>query len=127
MVAYCWAQIAGFSKLGSYTGNGSTDGNFVYLGFRPKYILFKNTSIAEGWVVRDTSRDTYNASQYELFPFSDNAEINSSARSPTTYLDILSNGFKLRGNNADTNNSTGTDVYIYMAYAENPFKNSNAR
>ena len=89
--------------------------------------MFKNTSIGEGWVIRDTSRDTYNASQYELYPYGSYAEGNSSARSPTTYLDILSNGFKLRSNNADINNSTGTNVYIYMAYAENPFKNSNAR
>jgi len=126
-VAYCWAEIAGFSKFGSYTGNGSTDGNFVYLGFRPKYILFKNTSIAEGWNVRDTSRDTYNASQYELYPNSSAAEGNASGRSPTTYLDILSNGFKLRSNNAELNNSTGTNVYIYAAFAENPFKNANAR
>jgi hypothetical protein len=127
MVAFCWAEIAGFSKFGSYTGNGSTDGNFVYLGFRPKFILFKNTSIAEGWQIRDTSRDTYNASQYELFPYSTSAEINSSARSPTTYLDILSNGFKLRSNNAELNNGTGTNVYIYAAFAENPFKNALAR
>jgi hypothetical protein len=126
-VAYCWAEIAGFSKFGSYTGNGSTDGNFVYLGFRPKYILFKNTSIAEGWNVRDTSRDTYNASQYELYPNSSAAEGNASGRSPTTYLDILSNGFKLRSNNAELNNSTGTNVYIYAAFAENPFKNALAR
>jgi hypothetical protein len=126
-VAYCWSEIAGFSSFGSYTGNGSTDGNFVYLGFRPKFILFKNTSIAEGWNLRDTSRDTYNASQYELYPNSSAAEGNASARSPTTYLDILSNGFKLRTNNAEFNNGTGTNVYIYMAFAENPFKNANAR
>jgi hypothetical protein len=118
-ILYCWAEIAGFSKFGSYTGNGSTDGPFVYTGFRPKFVILKNSSAAGGWVILDTSRNTYNVAGNELYP-------NSSAAEGTGYTDadFLSNGFKLRVA-ADPNASSGT--YIYMAFAENPFKNSNAR
>jgi hypothetical protein len=118
-VAYCWSQIAGFSKFGSYTGNGSTDGTFVYLGFRPKFVIFKRTDSTGTWGVWDTSRDTYNAVQYELVPNASDAE------SAIARMDILSNGFKLRNTGIAFNASGGT--YIYMAFAENPFKNSNAR
>ena len=124
-VSYCWASISGFSKIGYYTGNGSTDGTFVYTGFRPKFIMIKNTAATQDWDIRDTSRDTYNASQYELYANQSSAEVNSGSRSPTNYLDILSNGFKLRGTNPETNNSGTT--YIYAAFAENPFKNALAR
>jgi hypothetical protein len=118
-VAYCWAEIAGFSKAFSYTGNGSTDGPFVYLGFRPKFIMLKNSSAAGGWVILDTSRNTYNVAGNELYP-------NSSAAEGTGYTDadFLSNGFKLRIA-TDPNASSG--AYIGMAWAENPFKNSLAR
>jgi hypothetical protein len=119
IVAYCWAEIAGFSKFGSYTGNGSTDGTFVYTGFRPKYILLKRTDSTGSWGVWDTSRDTYNAVQYELVPNGADAE------SAIARMDILSNGFKLRNTGIAFNASGGT--YIYMAFAENPFKNANAR
>ena len=121
-VAYCWAEIAGFSNFGSYTGNGSTDGPFVYTGFRPKYIMHKRTDTTSDWIVLDTSRDTYNYSDKELYPNLTNAEGVGGA---TNAHDILSNGFKLRSANAQSNASGGT--YIYMAFAENPFKNSNAR
>jgi hypothetical protein len=118
-VAYCWAEIAGFSKFGSYTGNGSADGVFVYTGFLPKYILIKRTDTTASWVVMDTSRGLYNASYYYLLPNSTDADSGPIA------MDFLSNGFKLRLTSAAWNASGGT--YIYMAFAENPFKNANAR
>jgi hypothetical protein len=120
-VAYCWSEIAGFSKFGSYTGNGSTDGTFVYLGFRPKFILFKQSSSAgNDWYIFDSVRSTYNVATNRLFP-------NSSAAEATNFntLDILSNGWKFRDSNSAWNGSGST--YIYMAFAENPFKNALAR
>jgi hypothetical protein len=120
-VAYCWSQIAGFSSFGSYTGNGSTDGPFVYTGFRPKYVLIKGTSASRGWEVMDSSRDTYNAVIKTLQPDLSDAEYSNSAYS----IDFLSNGFKLRNTNTYWNGSGET--YIYMAFAENPFKNALAR
>ena len=118
-VAYCWSEIAGFSKMGSYTGNGSTDGPFVYTGFRPKFILTKRTDATSDWWIQDTSRATYNASNAILFPNLANAEYTTAG----VEFDILSNGFKPR--NTGHNISGGT--YIYMAFAESPFKNSLAR
>jgi hypothetical protein len=120
-VAYCWAEIAGFSKFGSYTGNGSTDGPFVYLGFRPKYVLIKRTDAVASWEVIDTARDPYNASANYLYPNLSDAEVNA----PSNTRDYLSNGFKIRHSGGGSNASGGT--YIYMAFAENPFKNANAR
>jgi len=121
-VAYCFAQVAGYSAFGSYTGNGSTDGTFIYTGFRPKFILIKRSdSGAESWYLYDTVRDTYNVMQNTLQPNQSNAEAGGSAR----YLDALSNGFKIRTTDGAFNGSGGT--YIYMAFAENPFKYANAR
>ena len=119
-VAYCWAEIAGFSKFGSYTGNGSADGPFVYTGFRPKYILFKQSSAAgEHWIVFDSTRTTYNIMGVYLHPSLSNAESTFDSN------DFLSNGFKIRVNHPTLNTNGAT--YIYMAFAENPFKNANAR
>jgi hypothetical protein len=120
-LAYCWAEIAGFSKFGSYTGNGSADGPFVYLGFRPEFILFKVTSEANNWVIYDTSRDTYNYMGSQLYPSLGNAEAVSSSYA----IDATANGFKIRTSNGIINVSSGT--FIYAAFAENPFKNANAR
>jgi hypothetical protein len=126
IVAYCWAEIAGFSKFGSYTGNGSTDGTFIYLGFRPKFVMIKRYDAgAESWTILDTSVNTYNLTYLQLFPNSTNAEVNGSGRSPSVQFDYLSNGFKLRGANGEVNGSGWS--YIYAAFAENPFKNANAR
>jgi hypothetical protein len=120
-VLYVWAEIAGFSKFGSYTGNGSTDGPFVYTGFRPKFILAKRTDTAGfDWIMTDSSRSPSNVVDKRLFGNTNDAE-----SSATTPYDYLSNGFKLRNTNANENASGGT--YIYMAFAENPFKNANAR
>jgi len=124
-VAYCWAEIEGFSKFGSYTGNGSADGPFSYLGFRPKFILYKNITNATygDWQIYDTSRSTYNLTALNLFPNLTNVEYDGAASS--IGFDLLSNGFKVRTSNASRNNSGNT--FIFAAFAENPFKNANAR
>jgi hypothetical protein len=119
-VAYCWAEIAGYSKFGSYTGNGSADGPFVYLGFRPEFIMVKSSSSVADWNMWDTSRSPYNQGGQTIWANLQNGEYTAAV-----FYDILSNGFKLRDTNAESNANTQT--YIYMAFAENPFKNSNAR
>ena len=118
-IAYCFAQVAGYSAFGSYTGNGSADGPFVFLGFRPRFIMIKASSSTGNWTIVDTSRDTYNVLTAGLYPNLSNAESNPGAS------DILSNGFKMRNTFTDVNGSGTT--YIYMAFAENPFKISLAR
>jgi hypothetical protein len=118
-VAYLFAEVAGFSKFGSYVGNGSTDGVFVYLGFRPRFILAKASSGVADWVILDTARDDYNGMQKQLFPNLSNAESSGTVR-----FDALSNGFKLRVS-SDPNSSGVT--YIYAAFAENPTKYALAR
>jgi hypothetical protein len=120
-VAYCWAEIAGFSKFGSYLANSSADGPFIYTGFRPKYILIKGSIAGNNWVALDTSRSTYNQVAAYLLPNLSNAEGTAG-----NYIDILSNGFKIRDSGSDVNYSSGT-TYIYAAFAENPFKNALAR
>jgi hypothetical protein len=120
-VAYCWSEIPGFSRFGSYTGNGSTNGPFVYLGFRPKFILVKNSQAAQNWRIVDTSRSTYNQTIGMLEPSSSAAEYTDAGNSD---YDILSNGFKIRNTGGMNNNN---ENHIYMAFAENPFKNANAR
>jgi hypothetical protein len=118
-LAYCFAAIAGYSAIGSYTGNGSADGPFVFLGFRPRYVLIKRTDSTGDWFVFDTSRDTYNVATKDLSPNS------STSEGTGDQLDILSNGFKLRTTTVSRNASGGT--YIYACFAENPFKYSLAR
>jgi Concanavalin A-like lectin/glucanases superfamily/SPRY domain len=119
-VAYLFSEVAGFSKFGSYTGNGSADGPFVYCGFRPRFVMIKRTDTTEQWRMWDTARDAQvQPSGYELYPNLSNSE------APTTNFDYLSNGFKLRAAVAGINASGGT--YIFAAFAENPFKNSLAR
>jgi hypothetical protein len=119
-VTYCWTPIAGFSKFGSYTGNGSTDGPFVFTNFQPKFILLKRTDSTSNWYLFDTARDTYNVMKDELLPNSTNAEADN-----TRWIDILSNGFKIRNDNVSQINASGATM-IYMAFASNPFKNSLA-
>ena len=122
MIAYCFHSVEGYSKFGSYTGNGSSNGPFVYTGFRPAFLIVKKTSAAGEWVMWDNERSGYNVDNDFLYANGNNAEFNGA-----TYvrLDLVSNGFKMRDNSADTNGSGAT--YIYMAFAENPFKYSNAR
>jgi hypothetical protein len=123
-VAYCWAPLAGYSSFGSYTGNGSTDGPFVYTGFRPRWVMVKETTTGAAtshWVIKDSSRPNYNATSGNLYANLSNAEDSIS----TVDIDITSNGFKIRGTygGINTNNST----HVYAAFAESPFQYSRAR
>jgi len=122
-VAYCWAPVAGYSAFGSYTGNASTDGPFVYLGFRPRFVMMKRTDVANAWMMYDGTRNTSNVVNKYLFANATDAENTGSGSSDL--IDFLSNGFKVRCSNAAENASGGT--YIYAAFAENPFKYANAR
>ena len=119
MVYYCFAPVEGYSAFGSYTGNGSSDGPFVYTGFRPRWVLYKAaTGSAYYWGIYDTERDKSNICSANLAPNASDGEGSYS------YLDILSNGFKPRA--AGNLNESGS-TYIYAAFAENPFKKSRAR
>ena len=113
-MAYCWAEIEGFSKFGSYTGNGSTDGTFVYTGFKPAWVMMKRTDSAGNWVILDNKRNTFNPVDIQLVANSSGADATG-----VDYLDFLSNGFKHTSTNTSFNASGGT--YIYMAFAEHPF------
>jgi len=120
-IAYCWSEIPGYSAFGSYTGNGSTDGPFIYTGFRPKFLIIKRTdNTTNDWAFLDGVREPYNLGIAGLKPNATSTEY-----SGYNYRDLLSNGFKLRNGDSDTNASGGT--YIYAAFAEAPFKFSNGR
>ena len=115
-IAYCFAEVEGYSKFGSFTGNGSTDGTFVFTGFRPQLVIAKCTSHTSAWHMVDADVD-YNPVGY----LNANA---SDAYGDYAHYDLLSNGFKIRDNGTESNRSGGT--FIYMAFAEAPFKYSNA-
>jgi hypothetical protein len=117
-IAYCFAEVKGYSKFSSYTGNGSTDGTFVYTGFKPAWVMVKRTDSTDTWNILDNKRRTINPNINRLFADLNQAEVTSGDR-----LDFLSNGFKLRTTNGDHNASGGT--YIYMCFAENPFTTSS--
>jgi len=121
-VCYCFAAIAGYSAFGSYTGNGSTDGPFVFTNFRPRWIMIKRTDTTSNWVIVDSSRNVYNPQDLNLYPNLPAAEDDYTSTYP---FDMLSNGFKFRANYGNVNASGGT--YIYAAFAENPFQNALAR
>ena len=119
MIAYCWHSVEGFSKFGSYTGNNSTDGTFTYLGFNPSLLVIKRvTGGAGNWVFYDSTRSTSNPVQDRLYQ-SNTAESSVS----TMQVDFLSNGFKQRNSDSYLN---GSDTFVYMAFAENPFGGENA-
>jgi hypothetical protein len=123
-IAYCFHSVEGYSKVGSYTGNGSSDGSFVYTGFRPAYVMIKNSSNATYgyWHIFDAKRDTYNLTENRLEANTSDAE----AVASSFFLgDFASNGFKVRNSNSHINASGST--YIYLAFAEHPFKYTNAR
>ena len=121
-VAYCFASVAGYSAFGSYTGNNSaTDGTFVYLGFRPRFLMIKSTSAGTSWVMMDSARNTYNLADTSLYAESANSEATIGT---VNDIDFLSNGFKLRNNTGFVNAS---QTYIYAAFAETPAKFSLAR
>jgi len=118
IIAYCFAEKKGFSKFGSYVGtNSGANGPFIYTGFKPAFILIKNTTGAADWHIRDNKRDTYNASTHFLLPNLTDAEVTLGEA-----IDILSNGFKIKANGFKVQDSGNT--YIYMAFAENPFVTS---
>jgi len=118
-VTYCFAPIAGYSAFGTYTGNGSADGPFVFTGFRPAFVMTKRTDSTSEWTITDLRRPGYNLVNKSLYANLSNAELTYNV------LDQLSNGFKLRDSDGIWNGSGGT--YIYMAFAEFPFKYSLAR
>jgi hypothetical protein len=121
-VAYCFLEVAGYSKFGSYTGNGSSDGPFVYLGFRPRWILIRSTTASRDWLLYDTARAPFNVlTEGPLQPNNGLTAYSSSY----LQLDILSNGFKPR--DPITNLNASGETMIFAAFAENPFKNSLAR
>jgi len=119
MITYLWSEKQGFSKFGKYTGNGNADGAFVYTGFRPAWLLIKHTSSAESWWMFDNKRSASNVANDGLLANANNTEYSDNA---TFKLDLLSNGFKLRNSDGALN---GSATYIYMAFAEAPFVNSN--
>jgi hypothetical protein len=118
-ISYCFAEVDGYSKFGSYTGNGSTDGPFVYCGFRPAFIMIKRTNDTGNWFTFDNDRIGYNTENYRI-----QINDNGTEADPGEF-DILSNGFKVRFTSVNVNASAST--YIFMAFAENPFKYSLAR
>ena len=121
-IAYCFANVDGYSKFGSYVGNGNADGPFIYTGFRPAWILIKETGGSGYWIIADTKRSPENPTDILLFANDNSADFTQGSALDN---DIVSNGFKVRTSNNSHNTSGGT--YIYMAFAEQPFKYSNAR
>ena len=119
-IAYCFHSVDGYSKFGSYTGNGSSDGVFVYTGFRPAWVMVKKSSATQSWAIMDNKRQaSFNDVDARLFADLSNSE------STGQVCDFVSNGFKMRSTFSTTNGSGAT--YIYLAFAEQPFKFSNAR
>jgi len=119
IVCYAFAEKKGYSKFGSYTGNGNADGTFVYTGFKPAFVIIKRTSSTQNWGMYDNKREPFNTNDALLFPNLNNAETSS-----VNYaLDFVSNGFKQRATGNQSNGSGET--YIYMAFSENPFVTSS--
>tara|TARA_E500000305_G_scaffold205_1_gene155 strand:+ start:1056 stop:3605 length:2550 start_codon:yes stop_codon:yes gene_type:complete len=121
MVAYCFADVEGYSKFGGFVGNGSTDGTFIYTGFRPAWFMFKRTDASATWFIYDNKRDPDNRVAQALFAETSGAESEQTGG----FVDFVSNGVKLREDGSAMNASGGT--FIYMAFAEAPFKYANAR
>tara|TARA_B100000963_G_scaffold214305_1_gene186898 strand:+ start:17 stop:1033 length:1017 start_codon:yes stop_codon:yes gene_type:complete len=114
-IAYCFAEKKGYSKIGTYFGNGNADGTFVYTGFKPAFIILKKTNDTANWMIHDNKRLGYNVDNNNLKPNTNEAEATADT------LDILSNGFKLRTSGSGENNGK----FIYMAFAEEPLVGSN--
>ena len=121
-VVYCFSEIQGYSKFGSYTGNANTNGTMIYTGFRPSFVLIKNTSASEHWRIYDNKRDTYNHMYHVIYANESSAE--STVNNASEEIDFLSNGIKIRSSAAQLNGS-GNEL-IYMAFAESPLVNSNS-
>ena len=124
-LAYCFAEIEGYSKFGSYVGNGSTNGTFVFTGFRPAFLLYKKSSATGNWIMDDNKTQTFNPDSNYLVANSADAEGDTTTNTAGHVFDMLANGFKMRNTNSDRN-ANGAN-YIYMAFAEVPFKFANAR
>ena len=120
VVAYCFTDIEGFCKVGTYNGNGNADGTFVYTGFSPAWVIIKGIDSNGEWTIYDTKRDPFNESDHIL-----QADLNSAERTDLDEIDILSNGFKGLSGGGRTNQSS--KHYVYLAFAENPFKYATAR
>ena len=120
-IAYCFAEKQGYSKFGSYIANANTNGTFVYLGFKPAFIIFKNTQQTTNWAMYDVKRDSFNVATNELQP---NTSAAANDDIPYSQIDILSNGIKMRNNNGLHTNANSGQKIIYMAFAENPFVTS---
>jgi len=117
MIAYCFAEVKGFSKFGSYVGNLNDDGPFVYTGFKPAWVMVKDATTGEDWFMYDNRRPSYNYNHYLR------ANTNGTEVTTDNWVDFLSNGFKLRKGQTGTNSSG--DTYIYMAFAEEPLVGDN--
>ena len=113
-VAYCWHSVPGFSKFGSYTGNGNSNGPYINVGFKPSWIMIKETGNSNNWPIWDNKRFPLNPTNNSLF-----ADLNQADNGSSIDMDVLSNGFKCRTTNSQINRSGGS--YIYMAFAEHPF------
>ena len=118
VIAYCWAEIEGFSKFGSYNGNNSTDGPFCYCGFRPAFVIIKRTDSTGSWVLKDSSRNSTNPADLSIL-----AQVSDTEYSSNSPIDFLSNGFKLRSTSLNDASST----FIFAAWAESPFTTSNSK
>jgi hypothetical protein len=125
MIAYCWHSVEGYSKIGGYIGNANADGPFVYTGFRPAFVIIKATAGTEEWYMFDNKRNTYNSVNQYLHPNSNGAENGYAQGDSQDIVDFLSNGFKIK-HARNALNTSGSDM-IYLAFAESPFKYSNAR
>ena len=118
-IAYCFAEKTGYSKFGSYTGNGSTNGTFVFCGFRPAWVMSKRSDSSDGWRIRDAKRDIDNPAQHRLLANASDAEVSASSQD----TDFLSNGFKIRNSDSGYNGSGAT--YIYMAFGQSIVGSNN--
>jgi len=127
MICYAFAPVAGYSAFGSYIGNASTDGPFVYLGFRPRFIMIKAASNSNNWVMFDSARSPYNDGPSAMPVLYPNLSAVEDGAYPATPMDFLSNGFKLRISNAGYNLNDSGYTFIYAAFAESPFKYALAR
>ena len=122
LIAYCFAEKKGYSKFGSYTGNGNADGTFVYTGFKPAWVMVKSTQSGNtnNWMMHDNKRITYNPNNSHIYADLSNAEVTGSSNP----IDLLSNGFKLRNTNGGWN-LNGTNSYIYIAFGQSLVGSNN--
>ena len=123
IIAYLFASVEGYSKVGSYYGNGNNDGTFVYCGFKPQFVLMKRTNSTGPWYLYDTVRDPENVVDLSLYGNSNGGEDENESSANNPKLDVLSNGFKCRGLHSGFNGDD--DKHIFLAIAETPFKYTN--